>query len=61
MRLRSAHANAYFTGFGAAKRVVFYDTLLNQLTPGEVEAVLAHELGIFTTATSSSAWSACSP
>lgn len=44
---RSAHANAYFTGFGAAKRVVFYDTLLNQLTPGEVEAVLAHELGHF--------------
>ena len=35
---RSAHANAYFTGFGAAKRVVFYDTLLKQLTPGEVEA-----------------------
>ena len=44
---RSAHANAYFTGFGAAKRVVFFDTLLNQLTPGEVEAVLAHELGHF--------------
>lgn len=44
---RSAHANAYFTGFGAAKRVVFYDTLLKQLTPGEVEAVLAHELGHF--------------
>ena len=44
---RSAHANAYFTGFGAAKRVVFYDTLLRQLTPGEVEAVLAHELGHF--------------
>jgi STE24 endopeptidase len=44
---RSAHANAYFTGFGAAKRVVFYDTLLHQLTPGEVEAVLAHELGHF--------------
>ena len=42
---RSAHANAYFTGFGAAKRVVFFDTLLNKLTPGEVEAVLAHELG----------------
>ena len=44
---RSAHANAYFTGFGAAKRVVFYDTLLQQLSPGEVEAVLAHELGHF--------------
>ncbi|AVT03402.1 peptidase M48 [Paracidovorax avenae] len=44
---RSAHANAYFTGFGAAKRVVFYDTLLRQLHPGEVEAVLAHELGHF--------------
>ena len=44
---RSAHANAYFTGFGAAKRVIFFDTLLNQLTPGEVEAVLAHELGHF--------------
>jgi STE24 endopeptidase len=44
---RSAHANAYFTGLGAAKRVVFYDTLLKQLTPGEVEAVLAHELGHF--------------
>lgn len=44
---RSAHANAYFTGFGAAKRVVFYDTLLTKLTAGEVEAVLAHELGHF--------------
>jgi STE24 endopeptidase len=44
---RSAHANAYFTGFGAAKRVVFFDTLLRKLTPGEVEAVLAHELGHF--------------
>lgn len=42
---RSAHANAYFTGFGAAKRVVFFDTLLQQLTPGEIDAVLAHELG----------------
>jgi STE24 endopeptidase len=42
---RSAHGNAYFTGFGAAKRVVFFDTLLAKLTPGEVEAVLAHELG----------------
>jgi STE24 endopeptidase len=44
---RSAHANAYFTGFGASKRVVFYDTLLAQLSPGEVDAVLAHELGHF--------------
>jgi STE24 endopeptidase len=44
---RSAHANAYFTGFGASKRVVFYDTLLEQLSPGEVDAVLAHELGHF--------------
>jgi STE24 endopeptidase len=44
---RSAHANAYFTGFGASKRVVFFDTLLNSLTPGEVDAVLAHELGHF--------------
>lgn len=44
---RSAHANTYFTGFGAAKRVVFFDTLINKLTPGEVEAVLAHELGHF--------------
>ncbi len=42
---RSAHANAYFTGFGAAKRVVFFDTLLQQLSAPEVEAVLAHELG----------------
>ena len=44
---RSAHANAYFTGFGNSKRVVFFDTLLKQLNPGEVEAVLAHELGHF--------------
>ncbi|MBX9715201.1 MAG: M48 family metallopeptidase [Burkholderiaceae bacterium] len=44
---RSAHANAYFTGFGAAKRVVFFDTLLDKLSPSEVEAVLAHELGHF--------------
>lgn len=44
---RSAHANAYFTGLGRSKRVVFYDTLLRQLTPSEVEAVLAHELGHF--------------
>ena len=44
---RSAHANAYFTGFGAAKRVVFFDTLIHKLSPGEVEAVLAHELGHF--------------
>ena len=44
---RSAHANAYFTGLGAAKRVVFFDTLLQRLTPDEIEAVLAHELGHF--------------
>ena len=44
---RSGHGNAYFTGFGAAKRVVFYDTLLKQLNPAEVDAVLAHELGHF--------------
>ena len=42
---RSAHGNAYFTGLGAAKRVVFFDTLLARLSPAEVEAVLAHELG----------------
>jgi len=44
---RSAHANAYFTGFGASKRVVFYDTLLARLSPAQVDAVLAHELGHF--------------
>lgn len=44
---RSAHANAYFTGMGASKRVVFFDTLLSKLSHGEVEAVLAHELGHF--------------
>jgi STE24 endopeptidase len=44
---RSAHANAYFTGFGASKRVVFFDTLLAKLSAGEVDAVLAHELGHF--------------
>ena len=42
---RSNHGNAYFTGFGKNKRIVFYDTLLDTLKPGEVEAVLAHELG----------------
>jgi STE24 endopeptidase len=42
---RSSHGNAYFTGFGASKRIVFYDTLLVRLTPPELEAVLAHELG----------------
>ena len=42
---RSSHGNAYFTGFGAAKRIVFFDTLLSRLQPPEVEAVLAHELG----------------
>jgi STE24 endopeptidase len=44
---RSSHGNAYFTGFGAAKRIVFFDTLLARLAPPEVEAVLAHELGHF--------------
>jgi STE24 endopeptidase len=44
---RSAHANAYFTGFGAGKRVVLFDTLLKRLNGDEVEAVLAHELGHF--------------
>ena len=44
---RSAHGNAYFTGLGASKRVVFFDTLLARLSPAEVEAVLAHELGHF--------------
>ncbi|WP_238551764.1 M48 family metallopeptidase [Candidatus Symbiobacter mobilis] len=44
---RSAHANAYFTGLGRSKRVVFFDTLLAQLRPEEIEAVLAHELGHF--------------
>ena len=44
---RSAHSNAFFTGFGASKRVVFFDTLLEQLSPAEMEAVLAHELGHF--------------
>jgi STE24 endopeptidase len=44
---RSAHGNAYFTGFGPAKRVVFFDTLLARLSSSELEAVLAHELGHF--------------
>jgi STE24 endopeptidase len=44
---RSSHGNAYFTGFGAAKRVVFFDTLLTRLDGDEIEAVLAHELGHF--------------
>lgn len=44
---RSAHGNAYFTGLGAAKRIVFFDTLLDKLDADEVEAVLAHELGHF--------------
>ncbi len=44
---RSAHGNAYFSGFGPAKRVVFFDTLLAKLDGAEVEAVLAHELGHF--------------
>jgi STE24 endopeptidase len=44
---RSAHGNAYFAGMGRAKRVVFFDTLLERLAPSEIEAVLAHELGHF--------------
>jgi len=44
---RSAHGNAYFSGFGANKRIVFFDTLLARLQPQEIEAVLAHELGHF--------------
>jgi STE24 endopeptidase len=44
---RSGHGNAYFTGFGRAKRIVFFDTLLAKLSPLEVESVLAHELGHF--------------
>jgi STE24 endopeptidase len=44
---RSAHGNAYFSGFGSAKRIVFFDTLLQRLAPQEIEAVLAHELGHF--------------
>lgn len=44
---RSAHGNAYFSGFGANKRIVFFDTLLARLAPQEIEAVLAHELGHF--------------
>jgi len=44
---RSAHSNAFFTGIGSSKRVVFFDTLLKQLSADEMEAVLAHELGHF--------------
>ena len=44
---RSSHGNAYFTGFGKNKRIVFFDTLLSHLSPPEIEAVLAHELGHF--------------
>src|SRR6266851_3198052 len=44
---RSTHGNAYFTGFGAAKRIVLFDTLISRLAPLEIEAVLAHELGHF--------------
>ncbi|MCI0655189.1 MAG: M48 family metallopeptidase [Methylococcaceae bacterium] len=44
---RSGHGNAYFTGFGSHKRIVFFDTLINTLNLDEVEAVLAHELGHF--------------
>jgi STE24 endopeptidase len=44
---RSSHGNAYFTGYGKARRIVFFDNLLKQLSPVEIEAVLAHELGHF--------------
>jgi STE24 endopeptidase len=44
---RSSHGNAYFTGFGKSKRIVFFDTLLSRLEVPEIEAVLAHELGHF--------------
>ena len=44
---RSAHGNAYFTGLGREKRIVFFDTLLSSLTPVQVESVLAHELAHF--------------
>ncbi len=44
---RSSHGNAYFTGFGVAKRIVLFDTLVSRLDPPEIEAVLAHELGHF--------------
>ena len=44
---RSSHGNAYFTGFGKSKRIVFFDTLIERLQPTEIEAVLAHELGHF--------------
>ena len=44
---RSSHANAFFTGLGSEKRVIFFDTLLEKLNAGEVIAVLAHELGHF--------------
>jgi len=44
---RSSHGNAYFTGLGRSKRIVFFDTLLSRLTADEIEAVLAHELGHF--------------
>jgi STE24 endopeptidase len=44
---RSSHGNAYFTGFGKSKRIVFFDTLLSRLEIPEIEAVLAHELGHF--------------
>jgi STE24 endopeptidase len=44
---RSSHGNAYFTGFGKTRRIVFFDTLVSRLTPAQIEAVLAHELGHF--------------
>jgi len=44
---RSTHGNAYFAGMGTSKRIVFFDTLMDELSPDEIEAVLAHELGHF--------------
>ncbi len=53
---RSSHGNAYFTGLGREKRIVFFDTLLSSLGPAQVESVLAHELAHFKLGTSRSAW-----
>jgi STE24 endopeptidase len=58
---RSGHGNAYFTGFGKSKRIVFFDTLLGRLQAVEVEAVLAHELGHFRHRHVSSGSACCLP
>ena len=57
---RSAHANAYFTGFGAAKRVVFFDTLLAKLTPARSRRCSRTSSATSSASTSSSAWPRCS-